>query len=171
MLSQADEAGSVVLIVVYVALGVLYFASFWRIFTKAGQPGWAGLIPIYNYIVLMRIIGRPWWWVLLFLVPIVNIIVLFIVFIDLAKSFGRSTGFGVGLALLGIIFLPILAWGPATYQGPAAATSTSSAMPPPMAPPMAPPSSPPPMAPPSSPPPPAPPPSAPPPPAPPAPGS
>lgn len=162
MLSQADEAGSVVVVVVYVAIAVFYLASFWRIFTKAGQPGWAGLIPIYNYIVLMKIVGRPWWWILLFLVPIVNIVVLFIVYIDLAKSFGRSTGFGVGLALLGIIFLPILAWGPATYQGPAAAAPAPSAYPPPTAPPMAPPSSPPP--------PPAPPPSAPPPPAPPAPG-
>jgi hypothetical protein len=160
MLSQADEAGSVVVVVVYVAIAVLYFASFWRIFTKAGQPGWAGLIPIYNYIVLMKIIGRPWWWILLFLVPIVNIIVLFIVFIDLAKSFGKSTGFGVGLALLGIIFLPILAWGDATYRGPVAAQGTS-ALPPPMAPPMAPS---------APPPPPAPPPSTPPPPVPPAPG-
>lgn len=161
MLSQADEAGSVVLIVVWVAIAVFYLAAFWRIFTKAGQPGWAGLIPIYNYIVLMKIIGRPWWWILLFLVPIVNIVVLFIVYIDLAKSFGRSTGFGVGLALLGIIFLPILAWGPATYQGPAAAAPAPSAYSPPTAPPMATP---------SSPPPPAPPPSTPPPPAPPAPG-
>ena len=166
MLSQADEAGSVVVIVVYVAIVVFYFASFWRIFTKAGQPGWAGLIPIYNYIVLMKIIGRPWWWVLLFLVPIVNIIVLFIVFIDLAKSFGKSTAFGVGLALLGIIFLPILAWGDATYRGPVAAAGSSA--PPPMAPPMAPPLIPPSAPPPSAPPPPAPPPSAPPPPAPPA---
>ncbi len=163
MLSQADEAGSVVLIVVYVAFLVFYLASFWKVYTKAGQPGWAAVIPIYNFIVLMKIIGRPWWWILLFLVPIVNIVVLFIVYIDLAKSFGRSTGFGVGLALLGIIFLPILAWGPATYQGPVAAAGSSAS--PPTAPPMAPP-----MAPPSSPPPPAPPPSAPPPPAPPAPG-
>lgn len=162
MLSQADEAGSVVLIVVYVAFVVFYFASFWKVFTKAGQPGWAGLIPIYNFIVLMKIIGRPWWWVLLFLVPLVNIVVLFIIYIDLAKSFGKSTGFGVGLALLGIIFLPILAWGDATYRGPAAAQRTA-ALPPPMAPPMAPPSAPPP--------PPAPPPSTPPPPVPPAPGS
>ena len=112
MLSQTSDGGSVVVIVVYVAPAVFYLASFWKIFTKAGQPGWAGLIPIYNYIVLMRIIGRPWWWILLFLVPIVNIVVLFIVYIDLAKSFGRSTGFGVGLALLGIptdLMTPIFA--------------------------------------------------------------
>jgi hypothetical protein len=162
MLSQADEAGSAVLIVVWVVVAVLLIASLWRVFTKAGQPGWAALIPIYNFIVLLKIIGRPWWWILLFLVPIVNIVVLFIIYIDLAKSFGKSTAFGVGIALLGIIFLPILAWGDATYRGPAAGAPASSALPPPMAPPMAPPSSPPP--------PPAPPPAAPPPPAPPAPG-
>jgi hypothetical protein len=155
---NVDGGSAAVLIVVYVAFVVFYLASFWRVYTKAGQPGWAAVIPIYNFIILMKIIGRPWWWILLFLVPIVNIVVLFIVYIDLAKSFGRSTGFGVGLTLLGIIFLPILAWGPATYRGPAAGAPTPSAYPPPMAPP-------------SSPPPPsAPPPSAPPPPAPPAPG-
>jgi len=159
---NVDGGSAAVLIVVYVAFVVFYLASFWRVYTKAGQPGWAAVIPIYNFIILMKIIGRPWWWILLFLVPIVNIVVLFIVYIDLAKSFGRSTGFGVGLTLLGIIFLPILAWGPATYRGPAAGAPTPSAYPPPTAPPMAPPSSPPPPS--------APPPSAPPPPAPPAPG-
>lgn len=158
---DVDGGSAAVLIVVYVAIAVFYLASFWKVYTKAGQPGWAAVIPIYNFIILMKIIGRPWWWILLFLVPIVNIVVLFIVYIDLAKSFGRSTGFGVGLALLGIIFLPILAWGPATYQGPAAAPPAPSAYPAPTAPPMAPP---------YSPPPPAPPPSAPPPPVPPAPG-
>jgi len=164
MLMQTSDSGSAVLIVVYVAYAIFVFASFWRVFTKAGKPGWAALIPIYNFIVLLKIVGRPLWWILLFLVPIVNIIVIFVIYIDLAKSFGKSTGFGVGLVLLGFIFLPILAWGSATYRGPAAGAAGApapSALPPPMAPPMAPG---------SPPPPPAPPPSAPPPPAPPAPG-
>jgi Family of unknown function (DUF5684) len=162
MLTQTNDGGSAaVLIVVWLVIAVLLFASLWRVFTKAGQPGWAALIPIYNFIVLLKIVGRPLWWILLFLVPIVNIVVLFIIYIDLAKSFGKSTAFGVGIALLGIIFVPILAWGDATYRGPAAQQRTA-ALPPPMAPPMAPP---------SSPPPPAPPPSTPPPPVPPAPGS
>ena len=158
MLSQTNDGGSAVLIVLWVAYAVFVFASLWRVFTKAGQPGWAAIIPIYNFIVLLKIVGRPLWWILLFLVPIVNIIVLFVIYIDLAKSFGKSTGFGVGLVLLGFIFLPILAWGSATYRGPAAGTPATSALPPPMAPPMTPTSSPPPPpAPPSSPPPPAPP--------------
>jgi hypothetical protein len=162
MLMQTSDSGSAVLIVVWLAYAIFVFASLWRVFTKAGQPGWAALIPIYNIIVILKIVGRPVWWIFLLLVPIVNIVVLFVVYIDLAKSFGKSAGFGVGIALLGFIFLPILAWGSATYRGPAAGAPASSALPPPMAPPMAPP---------SSPPPPAPPPSAPPPPVPPAPGS
>src|SRR5688572_33174541 len=119
MLMQTSDSGSAVLIIVWIVVAVLLIASLWRVFTKAGQPGWAALIPIYNFIVLLKIIGRPLWWILLFLVPIVNIVVLFIIYIDLAKSFGKSAAFGVGIALLGIIFLPILAWGSATYRGPA----------------------------------------------------
>jgi hypothetical protein len=158
MLSQTSDAGSAVLIVVWVAVAIFLFASLWKVFTKAGQPGWASLIPIYNFIVLLKIIGRPLWWILLFLVPIVNIVVLFIIYIDLATSFGKSTAFGVGIALLGLIFLPILAWGSATYRGPAAAQAAPA--PPMSAPPMSPPPmSPPPMAaPPMAPPPPSPPP-------------
>jgi hypothetical protein len=154
MLSQTNDAGSAtVLIVFWLAYAIFVFASLWRVFTKAGQPGWAAIVPIYNFIVLLKIVGRPVWWILLFLIPIVNIIVLFVIYIDLAKSFGKSAGFGVGLALLGFIFLPILAWGSATYRGPAAGAPVSSALPPPMAPPMTPTSSPPPPpAPPSSPP-------------------
>jgi len=162
-IAQADDGAGVVLIIVWLAVAVFLFASLWKVYTKAGQPGWAAIVPIYNLIVLMRIVGRPWWWILLLLIPIVNIVVLFIVYIDLAKSFGRSTAFGVGLVLLGIVFLPILAWGPATYRGPAA--PIEGAMAAPMGPPqMAPPTSPPPpMAPPPPMPPPMPPPAAPPP--------
>jgi hypothetical protein len=158
--AQADEGAGVVLIVIWVAVAVLVFASLWRVYTKAGQPGWAALVPIYNLIVLFRIVGRPWWWIFLLLIPIVNIVILFIVYIDLAKSFDRSTAFGVGLALLGIVFLPILAWGPATYRGPAAAQAgggmAAPSAPPQMAPPQM--SPPPPMSPPAPPPPPMPPP-------------
>ncbi|MGH2591796.1 MAG: DUF5684 domain-containing protein [Actinomycetota bacterium] len=148
MLMQTSDGGSTaVLIVVWLVVAVFLFASLWKVFTKAGQPGWASLIPIYNIIVLLKIVGRPVWWILLLLVPIANIIVLFVVYIDLAKSFGKSAGFGVGIALLGIIFLPILAWGSATYRGPAAAQAAPAH--PMSAPPMsAPPMSAPPMAPP-----------------------
>jgi ABC-type transport system involved in cytochrome c biogenesis permease component len=98
---------------------VLIVASMWKIFTKAGQPGWASIIPIYNWIVWCKIVGRPAWWVLLLLIcfPIFYIILS----IDLAKSFGKGVGFALGLIFLSIIFFPILAFGSATYQGPSAA--------------------------------------------------
>ena len=98
---------------------VLMIAAMWKIFAKAGQPGWAAIIPIYNWIVWCKIVGRPAWWVLLLLLcfPIFFIILS----IDLAKSFGKGVGFAVGLILLSIIFFPILGFGSAQYQGPAAA--------------------------------------------------
>ncbi len=105
------------------ALGVLYIAAIWRVFTKAAQPGWAAVVPIYNVIVLLRIVGRPWWWILLILIPIVNIVILFMVAIDLAKCFGKGTGFGVGLVFLPFIFYPMLAWGDARYAPPTPAAS------------------------------------------------
>jgi hypothetical protein len=102
-------------------LTLLVLACYWIIFRKAGKPGWASLIPIYNVIVLLEICGRPLWWFLLLLVPCVNLVVGVIVVIDLAKSFGKGIGFAIGLMLFGIIFLPILAFGSARYRGPAAA--------------------------------------------------
>jgi Family of unknown function (DUF5684) len=105
-----------VLIVVYLAIIVLIIAGFWRVFTKAGEAGWKSIIPIWNLIVLLRIAGRPLWWIILLIIPLVNIIVYLIVMLDLAKSFGKGSGFGVGLWLLSFIFIPILGFGSATYQ-------------------------------------------------------
>ena len=99
---------------------VLMIASIWKVFTKAGQPGWAAIIPIYNVIVLLKIIGKPWWWILGFLIPIVNFIVMILMAVGLAKVFGKGTGFAIGLILLGVIFYPILACGDAPYTAPPA---------------------------------------------------
>ncbi|MEI8136865.1 MAG: DUF5684 domain-containing protein [Bacteroidota bacterium] len=107
-----------VIIVIYLAIIVLMIASMWTIFSKAGKPGWASIVPIYNLIVLLEIVGKPWWWLLLMLIPIVNIVILIIVWHNLSLSFGKGGGFTVGLILLGIIFLPILAFGDAKYVGP-----------------------------------------------------
>ena len=107
-----------VIIVIYLAIIVLMIASIWTIFSKAGKPGWASIVPIYNLIVLLEIVGKPWWWLLLMLIPIVNIVILIIVWHNLSLSFGKGGGFTVGLILLGIIFLPILAFGDAKYVGP-----------------------------------------------------
>lgn len=113
------NTGNITLLI-YLAIFIVIIASFWKVFTKAGQPGWASIIPIYNLIVMLQIVGRPWWWILLLLIPVVSLVIAIIISIDMAKSFGKGAGFGIGLALLGFIFYPILGFGSATYQGPSA---------------------------------------------------
>jgi len=118
--STQGEPPSPVSIIFGLLVALLLIVAMWKVFTKAGQPGWASIIPIYNLYIWCKIVGRPWWWILLMLIPFVNFIVCIILCIDLAKSFGKGVGFGIGLALLGIIFFPILGFGSAQYQGPAA---------------------------------------------------
>ena len=116
----SSGAGLGIAIVIYVAVFVLYVAAFWRIFTKAGEAGWKAIIPIYNWYIVLKIVGRPGWWLLLYLIPIVNVVVHIVVLVDLSHSFGLSGWFAVGLLLLGIIFVPILGFGDSRYLGPAA---------------------------------------------------
>lgn len=106
---------------VYVAVMLVMVISGWVIFTKAGKPGWAAIVPIYNIIVLLEIVGRPLWWIVLLLIPFVGFIVGILLMIDLAKSFGKDIGYAIGLILLGPVFMPMLAFGDAKYVGPAAA--------------------------------------------------
>ena len=108
-------------VVIYLVLLVLFVAAAWMIFAKAGEAGWKAIIPIWNTLVLLKIVGRSWWWIILMLIPFVNIIIWLIVSLDLAKSFGRGSGFGVGLFFLPFIFGPILGFGSSTYRGAAAA--------------------------------------------------
>ena len=100
------------------AITVFYIAAMWKVFTKAGQPGWAAIIPIYNGIVMIQIAGKPIWWILLYLIPVVNIVIAFIVIHNISKNFGHDVGFTLGLIFLGFIFFPILAWGESQYLGP-----------------------------------------------------
>jgi hypothetical protein len=118
--STQGEPPSPVSIIFGLLVALLLIVAMWKVFTKAGQPGWASIIPIYNIYIWCKIVGRPWWWILLMLIPFVNFIICIILCIDLAKSFGKGVGFGIGLALLGIIFFPILGFGSAQYQGPSA---------------------------------------------------
>jgi hypothetical protein len=105
-----------------IAFAMLLWAfMWWKVFSKAGQPGWASIIPIVNVYFLCRVAGRPGWWVILMLIPIVHFIIWIILCIDIAKNFGKGVGFGIGLILLSIIFYPILGFGSAQYQGPAGA--------------------------------------------------
>lgn len=101
---------------VYLGIIVLTIVSLWKIFEKAGKPGWASIIPIYNIIVLLEIVNKPVWWIVLMLVPLVNIVVAVLVYIELAKCFGKSAGFGIGMIFLSFIFLPMLAFSDAQYM-------------------------------------------------------
>lgn len=98
-------------------VAVFYIFVLWKVFEKAGEPGWAAIIPIYNLYVLCKIGGKPGWWVILFLVPVVNFIISALVSIGVAERFGKSTAFGIGLWLLGFIFYPLLAFSDARYGG------------------------------------------------------
>ncbi len=101
---------------VFFTVFLLFLAGMWKTFSKAGKPGWACLVPIYNIVVMLQIAGRPIWWMVLLFIPIVNIVVSFVIMIDIAKAFGKGVGFGIGLAFLGIIFFPILGFGSAQHQ-------------------------------------------------------
>jgi hypothetical protein len=114
-----DETSIIVLVVVVlVAFLVLMIASMWTIFTKAGQPGWVAIIPISNAVVFMEIIGKPWWWILLWMIPSLNIIWVIWAWNLMVKSFGKEEGFTIGVIFLGFIFIPILAFGDSQYIGP-----------------------------------------------------
>ena len=138
ILAQSTDSGGGGLfsgfwLILWIAWIVLYIVGAWKVYEKGNQPGWACLIPFYNIYVLLKIVGRPGWWLILYLIPIVNIVIWIIIQIDLAKSFGKGTGFAVGLIFLFPIFILILGFGPATYQGPAGSEGGSMATPaPPM---------------------------------------
>ena len=107
--------------VIYIAVIALFVVSMWKLFVRAGKPGWTSLIPIYNNVVMTEIAGKPLWWVLMLFVPIVNIVFAFLILYHFSKAYGKSDGFSIGVALLSIIFLPLLAFSDAKYQGPATA--------------------------------------------------
>ena len=104
---------------VWLLITVLLIVSLWKVFTKAGQPGWAAIIPIYNFWILLKIAGKPGWWIVLLFIPLVNFVVIFMIAIAIARSFGKGVGFGIGLVFLSFIFYPILAFTDATYTAPA----------------------------------------------------
>jgi len=107
--------------IIYIAAIVFVVAGVWKTFVKAGQPGWAAIIPIYNMIVMLQVAEKPLWWIILFFIPIANLIATILVSIAIAEHFGKGAGFGIGLWLLPIIFYPILGFGSAMYTGTAAA--------------------------------------------------
>jgi hypothetical protein len=116
-------AGSVAMIVMLALVAVVIIAM-WRVFAKAGQPGWAVLIPIYNLYILLKIAGKPGWWILLCMIPLVNIVIFALVAIAVAQAFGRSAAWGVILLFLlcGVGYLA-LGFGKSRYVGTAAAAA------------------------------------------------
>lgn len=113
-------------VVVGIILGVISIIALWKVFQKAKQPGWAAIIPIYNVYILLKVVGRPGWWILLYLIPFVNIIVHLVVALDAAKSFGKSSAFGViGLWLFSFIGYMIVGFGDAKYKGPSVSSATT----------------------------------------------
>ncbi len=123
--------GSLALDFFLLVLGVVAVAGMWKVFEKAGQPGWGAIIPFFNLYLLCKIAGRPGWWWLLGFIPLFGGLIWFIlsliVSMDIAKAFGKSGGFGVGLWLLSFVFYPILGFGEARYGGASATPTTPSA--------------------------------------------
>ena len=117
----AGAAAFGVFTLIQLAIGLAVVAANWKIFSKAGKPGWAAIIPIYNLVVWLEIVGRPTWWIAaIILCPPVGLVMGIILLVDLGKSFGKDGAFTVGMILLSPIFMLILGFGSAEYQGPAA---------------------------------------------------
>jgi len=114
----AAALGGTMMLIVCLVIAVVMLVGLWKVFVKAGQPGWACIVPFYNVYILLKIAGKPGWWLLLYFIPLVNIVVGIIVAISIAKAFGRSAAFGFFLLfLLGIGYL-IIGFGSDRYLGP-----------------------------------------------------
>lgn len=112
------------ILLVSVVIGIVTLIGMWKAFDKAGQPGWAVLVPIYNIIVLLRVAGLPWYWVFAPFVVIIPILgwiayIVWIVWVHhrISTRFGQGVGFTIGLTLLGPIFWLILGFGSSKYVG------------------------------------------------------
>jgi hypothetical protein len=108
--------GSTFLLVMF-AVAIVMIASMWKVFEKADEPGWAAIIPIYNTYVMLKIGDNPGWYLLLMIVPLVNLYAAWKLNIGLAEAFGKGVGWAIGLWLLPMVFFPILGFGDATYSG------------------------------------------------------
>jgi hypothetical protein len=108
----------IIIPLVMLAIVLIPIAGMWKVFTKAGEPGWAAIIPIYNLYIMLKIGGNEWWWLLVIIfVPLVNLYGMFKMMAGVAKAFGKGTGYALGLWFLGFIFFPLLGFGDDQYQG------------------------------------------------------
>jgi len=113
---QFDGIMFTILGVIVWSLCIAMYAGMWRVFKKAGQPGWAAIIPYYQIYILIKIEEEPGWWILWLLVPLLNLFIFWGIFDRLAQRFGKGEGFAAGLLFLPFIFFPILGFGNAQYQ-------------------------------------------------------
>ena len=109
--------GGVLVMIIQLVIALVTLVAMWNVFAKAGKPGWAVLVPLYNAYVFLKIAGKPGWWLILLLVPVLNIIFGIIALVAFAQKFGKGAGFVVGLIFLPFIFYPILAFSDARYIG------------------------------------------------------
>ena len=109
---------AIIFFLVWLGFIVFFIAAMWKVFEKAEQPGWTAIVPIYNLYIMTKIGGKPGWWVIMFFLPVVNLIFLIWLYNMISKSFGKDEGFTAGLVILGFIFWPVLGFGSAQYQGP-----------------------------------------------------
>lgn len=108
---------SPVVTIIYLAIMILELVAMWKLYVKAGKPGWAAIIPIYNVIVMLEIAKKPWWYLLLMLIPIVNFVIAIIVTLNFVKAYGKDTAWGVLAIFFAPIIYPILAFGDSKYVG------------------------------------------------------
>jgi len=115
--AAAGAIGAMIFMLIYLALIILMIAGMWKVFAKAGKPGWAAIIPFYNVFVLVEISGKDIVWFIMFFIPCANIIAAFVVYMEVAKAFGKDPAYGIGMVFLPFIFFPMLGFGSAQYQG------------------------------------------------------
>jgi hypothetical protein len=113
---QNSGAGDIVLLLFNLLIAGIQIAGMWMVFEKADRAGWKAIIPIYNLYVMLKIGGNAWWWLVLLLIPILNIYALYRIHAGVSRAFGRGIGFGLGLTFLGILFFPLLGFGDYQYR-------------------------------------------------------
>jgi hypothetical protein len=120
MLAQQNNGGGLVLgviVIIELAVVIITIVGLWKIFEKAGEPGWAAIIPIYNFIVMLKIAEKPIWWIILAFIPIISLVPAILVPLAIANNFGKDTLYGIGMIFLPFIFYPLLGFSDAQYIG------------------------------------------------------
>ena len=115
---QMSPVTGMIIGVIYLAILIICIVSVWKVFTKAGKPGWASIVPIYNIIVFLEIAEKPVWWFILFFIPFLGLIWAILALVSFVERFGKGAGYVIGMLFLPFIFWPMLAFGDAKYLGP-----------------------------------------------------